>query len=347
MNNIEAGRVTSKNRGGVIQYPGIDILKISLSYLVVLRHCAQSFLPSDTLMFQLIVKWLSVLAVPTFFSASAFLLYVRKTNICKQIFRILKLYIVWTIIYFPISAWRIISSDDITISLLKWVQESVFSGSYFHLCFLPALVAGTIIFTGLKKYLKKDFIVLGVCCILFFIGIFGDSWKSAIYGTVFETILYRYQTAFITTRNGLFFAPIFIFIGYIIADKAKHGYKFKPCTMGCLFLFSSGAVVVDWYFTQEITVTNMMLFCVFMSSILLIISIESTNISVNVSVRHISTLIFCGHPWVIVVVQHIPVFRHSFIVQCIAVLFFTSLFAVIFEFLSRKIMKLQWLKNLY
>ena len=101
------------------------------------------------------ISTISTVGVTTFFIISGFLFFQKAVNeerLKKQIFRILKLYGVWIIAYFPInmySYWK----EEMSISqmVLDFIKKTIFSGSYYHLWYLPSLIIALYIVYVLGK----------------------------------------------------------------------------------------------------------------------------------------------------------------------------------------------------
>ena len=95
----------------------------------------------------------------------------------------------------------------------------LFDGSCYHLWYFPACIIGLMIAYFLRRLPKKAALI--IAAILYIIGLFGDSYYglaeqiplvSAMYSALFGGFSY--------TRNGLFFAPIFLIMGNELgADK--------------------------------------------------------------------------------------------------------------------------------
>ena len=83
------------------------------------------------------------LAVPFFFVTSAYLLFSKmnipfafsknKDSIKRYIFKILRLYIVWNIIYIPISIfWYLDSDKSLIFSIAHYIRGFFFIGEHFY-----------------------------------------------------------------------------------------------------------------------------------------------------------------------------------------------------------------------
>ena len=88
-----------------------------------------------------------------------------------------------------------------------------FEGTFYHLWYLPAAILGLWLTALLMRKLSRS-ACLAVVCVLYVLGLLGDSnWGlienvpgiSSVYNGIFTLMGY--------TRNGLFFAPIFMLLG--------------------------------------------------------------------------------------------------------------------------------------
>ncbi|MFP3415855.1 serine racemase VanT catalytic subunit, partial [Bacillus sp. SIMBA_074] len=97
------------------------------------------------------------------------------------------------------------------------LKDIVFDGTMYHLWYFPALIIG--VYLAYFLYSRFPFpYVLGIAGILYILGLLGDSyygfteqseWLQAFYTRMFALFDY--------TRNGFFFAPIYLILGAWIA----------------------------------------------------------------------------------------------------------------------------------
>lgn len=204
-------------------YCGIDLLKFILSILVVLRHCGQNFFNQRSGYVFVITNTLSTVAVPMFFAISGFLLWrkpVDSKRVKNQIIRLIKLYLLWSLIYFPFAIkvyWNFKGTKKLGTYITEYMQNFFFNGSYYHLWFLPSLIVGIIV-VYLLSLVTNNKGILVITGILFLIGLIGEPYSFLLNDT---TILDKYNEVFLTTRNGLFFASFFVCLGKIIS-------RYKP-----------------------------------------------------------------------------------------------------------------------
>lgn len=88
-----------------------------------------------------IQQWLARIAVPFFFISSGFLLY-RKSSLNNfsldrtklYVVKLIKLYVIWTIIYFPFRIKSILKDErGIIYGVLTYYRDIIFAGSYVQL----------------------------------------------------------------------------------------------------------------------------------------------------------------------------------------------------------------------
>ena len=170
-----------------------------------------------------IINTISTIGVTSFFIMSGFLLFrkpVGKERIKKQIFRILKLYGCWTIVYLPLDIYKYLKDGlNFPQAIVDFVQKAIFNGTYYHMWYLPSLIVAICVVYIMKN---RRYILITVTAGLMIIGIFTDT-----YGISFPKV---YYTIFLTTRNGLFMGSFLVAIGKCLADyesKLRNLKKWK------------------------------------------------------------------------------------------------------------------------
>ena len=196
------------------QYNAVDIFKFICALLVCTIHLApfsSHILKNANGVNFYIVNCLSRIAVPFFFTTAGFFLY-KKANIEKPDTNIIK---------------------DYCFKLLRligiwWVL--LFMGEKNHLWYLGSLVISILLITLLlNKKIKIKYIII-ITLLLYIIGLLGDSYYDITRmfknSPILNNIITNYETYFKTTRNGIFFSPIFVAIGALIAsNKVKINLK--------------------------------------------------------------------------------------------------------------------------
>ena len=336
-------KLVKTNRGG---YGHLDVLKIVLAYLVVIRHFAQG-LPSDSLGFILIVNVISPVAVPMFFMISGFLAQkgsekeqIPLDRIKRQCLRVLKLYIAWSIVFLPLDVLHIIRSNmSIERAILWYAQQFFFCGTWFQLWFLPSLIVGLLFVWLLRQRLDIN-IVLVISVLLFLFGLLDNSWRG-VCPNLLSAFFDKYNQVFITTRNGIFFAPLFLCLGEKAAlSKSEIS---RPVLWLCI-LIGFAANILEGFFTSYKSVGNvndMLLSDAVVCTGLLLLLISKSK--PHPALREDSTFIYCFHPIALMGVE-LLLGSTSKVVQCVCVVIISALCAWIIRVLKEKLV---FLKLLY
>ena len=133
------------------QILGFDVLKIILALFVVAIHCWVK--DSNYYLYQL-----CQIAVPCFFVISGFLLEKQSEGNeynKKYLKKIIRLYSIWVLIYFPFSLYQLFSSGKPFSESIYWYIRNIFiSGDFYQgwqLWYLLALIQVSIVLMILKK----------------------------------------------------------------------------------------------------------------------------------------------------------------------------------------------------
>ena len=96
-------------------------------------------------------------------------------------------------------------------------KDLLFEGTFYHLWYLPAVLLGVIVLLCLIRFNSAKLTAVMVS-VLYLIGLFGDSYyglaaKIPLVKGLYDPLF----TLFGHTRNGLFFAPMFLFLGWMFS----------------------------------------------------------------------------------------------------------------------------------
>ncbi len=343
------------------QYYCVDLLKFLLAYLVVAIHI-EPLASFGSLPNYALTHYLCRIAVPFYFMASGFFLYGKMNEnsfdgngVKKYILKILKLYIIWTLIYFPIVLnTRILPEENASKAFLLWLKDVAFSGSYAQLWYLHAtMVAAFVIafFVKRKATLKRVIVFGGVLYliglipqtysfVLNFIKPFGGLW-SALKGVGF---LIK------TTRNGLFEGVLFMSLGMLLAKnpamlsskKAAAGFGISLVLM---FLEAIFVKFAGWARETDLYIFLVPLsFCLFA----LAINTELRESRVYKNLRTLGMLVFYLHMLIKPLAEYITkiiAVNHS-VVKYLLVAVITTAVSLVIMLLSNK-KGFKWLKKLY
>lgn len=182
-------------------------------------------------------------------------------------------------------------------------------GTFYHLWYLPATLIGISLVYIIYKYcsLKLGFILV---IILYIIGLGGDSYYGSsiqipilksLYNSIFQFCEY--------TRNGLFFAPIFLWLGAYIAQHQRRISRYHWYITLCIsFLFMAGeTIILNSYNIPKHDAMNIFLP---MSMYLLFMIIISYTGQRYPRCKDLSLMIYIIHPMMIVVTRMLGKILH-------------------------------------
>ena len=222
---------------------GIDWLRLAAAILVIAIHTSPLADFNETGDF-ILTRVLARIAVPFFFITSGYFLLSRYHDSDRKLRHFLKktgwIYGASILLYLPLNFRNgYFSQSQLLPELLK---DLIFDGTMYHLWYLPASMLGMLIAWKLVE--KLDFSKgLVMALLLYLVGLFGDSYYvvveklpllKAFYDRLFELFDY--------TRNGLFFAPVFLMLGGFIADERR---KLSSVEAGVGFLISLGLLLAE------------------------------------------------------------------------------------------------------
>lgn len=209
--------------------PSLDGFRIAAAILIVAIHTSPLETYSELADF-ILTRIVARVAVPFFFMVTGY--YVlpkclgssergrdqRSKSFWNYEKKNLYLYLGAILLYLPVN-WY--AGNLKSWSLGSLLPELVFQGTFYHLWYLPALLLGMMLVYGLGKLFPYR-ILLAVSAVLYLIGLGGDSyyglisqWKplESFYEWIFSVSPY--------TRNGVFFAPLFLCLGYGLGRRLR------------------------------------------------------------------------------------------------------------------------------
>lgn len=180
---------------------------------------------------------------------------------------------------------------------LEWVKKLLIGGTLYHLWYFPAVLFGVVVVRALSRLpLPAAFAIAGC---LYLIGLGGDGYwgllsdlpgPSAFYGAVFTLSGY--------TRNGLFYAPLFLLLG-----AAGHRWSKRVSLAGAALSLAAmtgeGFLLrgLEWQ-RHDSMYLALPLCMAFLFSLLL-----GFNSGEDRRARRLSLLVYLLHPWMIVLVR--------------------------------------------
>lgn len=276
-----------KNR----QFAALDDVRLLAAVLVVAIHTSPLASYSGTADF-LLTRVVGRIAVPFFFMTTGhFLSRNGWQGLLRFWKRMAALYGAAILLYLPLNLYM----GGFTVS--EGLRKLLAEGTLYHLWYFPAVLLGTAIAAGLSRLGMRA--AIPAAFLLYLIGLGGDSY----YGLAvripglqpFYDVLF---CLFDHTRNGIFFAPLFLLLG-----EAGWSCRLKvsvPCALASLTAMSGEALLLRGLGVQRHDSMYLLLplVMVFLFSLLL-----QCNRGRNPAARRSSLWIYLLHPWVIVLVR--------------------------------------------
>lgn len=272
-----------------------DWFRLIAAILVIAIHIS----PLETINLHadfFLTRVLARTAVPFFFMVTGFFTDFERPK--KTLIKLTKMYLAVTLLYLPLGIYSGYLSD---FSFWKAIKMLAFDGFFYHLWYFPACIMGILIVHILKKTSTKKAITIAM--ILYMVGIFGDSYYGiaemilplkAFYSTLFNVFSY--------TRNGLFFAPIFLLIG---SEHNKSSINFDRKKLIIAMEISLVLLTAEAFMLQGFDIPrhdSMYIFLV--PTMLLLFSVlRSIKIPQQLIMRKISMWIYIIHPAVIIILR--------------------------------------------
>ncbi len=290
------------------QYKSLDVAKFISAILIIIIHTAPfaSYSKALTFGFRNIV---CVIAVPFFFFTSGFLAFKkidsleenkRKDYVKSYLSRIAVMYFIWSAVYFVFVCIKWSRNGFSIYSVLEYVKDFFFEGSYSTIWYLPALFSATLFVYLLKKILSyKQIFVLSIVVYLFTMG--GSSYYGLVTNVPFIKAIYDvYYSFFDTIKNGLLFGMPFVALGAYVSDNEESavsgtkGFKaFVPVVIFGLALAIEEVVIAyfNWNSKGVDTVICLIPFTYFLAKFLIVTDFKVKD-NICVLLRKYSILMF-------------------------------------------------------
>ena len=207
------------------QYGGLDVFKLIAALLVICVHTSPLTIFSANADFFL-TRIVARIAVPFFLMISGFFVLPQYlfagSRGTRPLVRFLKktafLYALAIVIYLPVNFYAGQFKGLDTADVIRMV---LFDGTFYHLWYLPAVILGDMIVFLLSRKLPSK-VVMAVSLLLYGIGLMGDSYFGTISGVpVLSTAYDAMFHVFSYTRNGLFYAPVFLAMGAWLGHSSR------------------------------------------------------------------------------------------------------------------------------
>lgn len=315
------------------QYPGLDILRMAAAVLVIAVH-TQPLLGISQVAEIALTGVFARLAVPFFMMCSGFFFakplagrqkeagFIHLWGFSKKI---LKQYAFCVVLYLPLNIYM---GDFKTMDIAGWLRALLFDGSVYTLWYFPAVILGMWIAYTLYYKVGKT-AALSVCTVLYLVGLGGDSYYGILDSAGTLSGLYNgIFTVFSYTRNGLFMAPIFILLGFILAEKEPiktPKYWWIAAFAGALALMMAEGMLLNLY--TLVRHNSMYLFLPVACLFLFLLGMSPAQKGHPV-LRKASALVYIWHLWAIILVRGVAKLNIFTVLPQNSLLFFAAVCAV-------------------
>ena len=272
--------------------PALDWFRLLAAFLVVCNHTSplDSFAPGADFW---LTRVLARVAVPFFFMVSGYFLSRNDwAHTGKFLKKTALVYALAVVLYLPLN-WY----NGGFASPLQGLQKLLLDGTLYHLWYFPAVLLGVVIARKLARLPAPAALSLAV--LLYLVGVGGDSYYG--FTAAVPALKTMYDGIFLVfsyTRNGLFFAPLFLLLGAAgprwsrRASAAGFALSLLGMSLEALWLR-----VLDW--PRHDSMYLLLPLCmVFLFSLLL-----GENRGEDKRARRVSLLVYLLHPWSIVLVR--------------------------------------------
>lgn len=309
---------------------GLDLFRIAAALLVAAIHTSPLASFTETGDFFL-TRVLARIAVPFFFMVTGQFTLSRQFTLSPQFTwpgqsaesvypRVKKLCLLYgaaILLYLPLGAY---AGHYRGLTFQKALRILLFDGAFYHLWYFPACITGVLLVSLLGRFcgLKG---VTRLCVLLYTVGLLGDSYYGLTEKLPFLQKPYEAMfQVFSYTRNGLFFAPLFLVMGVRMglrpqknaasgrttpaADKKLSSAK-PTVLCGCGFAASLAAMTAEAFLLRQLGFQRHDSMYVFLIPTLYFLyrCLLAAPIPSRKSLRTVSALIYILHPLVIVAVR--------------------------------------------
>lgn len=295
---------------------GLDRFKLTAAFLVVAIHTsplASFSADADFIVTRLIAR----VAVPFFFMVTGYFLlpqYIFGRSMDRRplqhsLKKLFLLYLAAMLLYLPVNLY---AGQFKELGIGAFLRMVLADGTFYHLWYLPAAISGVAIvcFLGRKIPFKA---LMGISAILYLIGLFGDSY----YGLTKQVPVLKkiYDVLFLFssyTRNGFFYAPVFLVTGAWIYRKEHTGEgknafagSGKMVVNAVGFIVSAGLMIFEGMALHRLDLQRhdsmyLMLPPVMFFLFRLLVSVKCAPLK---CLRAVSTWIYLIHPFCIILVR--------------------------------------------
>lgn len=234
-------------------YTGIDAFRMVAALFIIAIHTAPLVSINGTLDY-VVTYCIGRVGVPFFLMVAGYFVlgpfgtsHVGAVKIRKYLIKLTALYVGATVLYIPVNLY----AGKKAAGIGELLKAFFFDGTFYHLWYLPAAILGCMLLTLLFALCGMK--ATGVIAlILYVIGTLGDSYYGLVsqwnFGKEFYDGIFLFSSY---TRNGIFYAPMFLWLGVFMAKRnaagasaeADKGYKNENAVKMNIRKFTIGLLV--------------------------------------------------------------------------------------------------------
>ncbi len=280
------------------KYLNIDLYRLIASFLVVAIHTYPLDFISPNLDY-FFTRILFRIAVPLFVMITGYYIIPRalkdKNELKKYTLKIIKIYLISIIIYLPLNIYNGYFNN---FNIFTFIKDIFLNGIFYHLWYFPALILGLwLTYFIIKKFKFK--VIITLISLLYIIGLFGDSYYYLISDNLILRNIYDFIFIFFDyTRNGLFYIPIFLYMGYYFNNKKFN--KLNIYLIISLILMMIEGIIL---YIFKIPKHNSMYLFLIPTMFLIFNFIINKNLKTDKKIRNCATYLYIMHPLFIVIIR--------------------------------------------
>lgn len=242
-----ASQLTHTNQP--IHTNSIDSFRMIAAFLIIAIHTGPLCSVSETADF-LFTYCFARIGVPFFLMTTGYFVlapcylshFKRSVKLKRFLVKTLTLYLAATLLYLPINLY----AGHLSFHPGTLLKDLLFDGTFYHLWYLPAALLGCLFLVCLLKCLPLLAVAV-ITLLLYVTGLFGDSYYNIISelpaAAAFYNVLFGISSY---TRNGIFYAPVFLLMGLLIRRYKKEFSR--PLLILC-FSLSLLCMLAEGYFS--------------------------------------------------------------------------------------------------
>lgn len=282
----------------------IDLFKFIASLLVIGIH-TEPFVEINDGVYFFVVNILCRLAVPFFavcsgyfISNSIFRSEGKYVPIKRQETKLIKIYCIWTLLYFLFDIPFAISSGWFSIkNYIGFAISIVTKGSHYHLWYLISLIYALLLFYLCVRFLKRKFLLL-LMLLLYMVKALSYGyikWLPKSFNAVFG-ICHKFDALF----DAVFLILPLLLLGYFISICKKPNIKWSFIGFVCSFVLLTTEAFILRNFGQESVSFIFFTLPTAYFSFSIVLQLKFGNkLRIGKMLGSVSLIIYCFHPMVV------------------------------------------------